>query len=113
MVERADAQLVVHTFNEEENLILFNSEFVFRVWLGFVVVGCLEEGKVSFWIVGHEEGWYQVEVTVVIRSAPFASIPTLTHLFLACELCGKRHGIFANGTKHSQELISEYLTHRE
>ena len=52
-VERADAQLVVHTFNEEENLILFNSEFVVCVWLGFVVVDCLEDSKVSFWIVRH------------------------------------------------------------
>ena len=65
-VERLDAQLVVHTFNEEENLILLNSEFVVCVRLGFVVVGCLKDSKVSFWIVGHVERRYQVKVTAVI-----------------------------------------------
>jgi hypothetical protein len=72
-VLRVGAQLVVHTFDEEENLVLLDSEFFICVWLGFVVVGGLEDGEVGFWIVGHVEEGVRFEVTVVIRSFP--SIP--------------------------------------
>lgn len=65
-VERVDAQLVVYAFDEEENLVLLDSELVARVWLGLVVVGGLEDGEVGFWVVGHVEGRCQVEVTVAI-----------------------------------------------
>ena len=64
--QRAGAQLVVHALDEEQNLVLFESEFVLRVRLGLVVVDGFEDGEVSFWIVGHVEGRFQVEVTGVI-----------------------------------------------
>lgn len=64
--KRADTQLVVHTFDEEENLVFLDSELVICVWLGFVVVDRLEYGKVGFWILGHVEARCQVEVTVAI-----------------------------------------------
>jgi hypothetical protein len=63
---KADTQLVVHTFDEEENLVLLYSEFVVCIWLRLVVVCRLEDGEVVFWIVGHVEGRCQVEVTVAI-----------------------------------------------
>jgi len=55
-MERADAQLVVHTFDEEEKLVLLERKLVVCVWLGLVVVGGLEDGEVGFWVVGHVEG---------------------------------------------------------
>ena len=55
-VERVDAQLVVHAFDQEENLVLFDSKFVFCARLGLVVVGGLEDGDVRLWIVGHVGG---------------------------------------------------------
>ena len=63
---RAGAQLVVHTFDKEENLVLLNGDLFVCVWLGFVVVGGLEDGEVGFWIVGHVEGGVRIKVTVVI-----------------------------------------------
>ena len=64
---RAGAQLVVYTFNEEEDLVLLDSELVVCVWLWLVVVGGLEDGEVSFWIVWHvEESVRFQEVTAVI-----------------------------------------------
>ena len=50
-----DTQLVVHTFDEEENLVLLDSELVVCVRLWLVVVCRLENGEVGFWIVGHVE----------------------------------------------------------
>lgn len=50
------AQLVVYTFNEEEDLVLLDGEFFICIWLRFVVISGLEEGEVCFWIVGHVGG---------------------------------------------------------
>ena len=55
-VERVDAQLVVHAFDKEENLVLLDSKFVVCTWLGLVVVGGLEDSDVRLWIVGHVGG---------------------------------------------------------
>jgi hypothetical protein len=63
---RAGAQLVVHTFNEEENLVLLDSEFFICIRLRFVVVGGLKDGEVGFWIVRHVEVSVRFEVAVVI-----------------------------------------------
>lgn len=48
-----DAQLVVHAFDEEENLVLLDSKFVVCARLWLVVVGGLEDSDVRLWIVGH------------------------------------------------------------
>ena len=64
-VERVDIQLIVYTFNEEENLVLLDGELVIYVRLGLVVVDRLEDSEVGLWIVGHSvEGRCQVEVAV-------------------------------------------------
>ena len=47
-------------------MVLLDGELVFCIWLGFVVVCRLENGEIGFWIVGHVEGRYQVEVAVTI-----------------------------------------------
>lgn len=85
MVGRVDAQLVVHAFYEEEDLVLLDSDFVIRAWLGLVVVDGLEDGEVTFWIVGHVGGGVRLRSQSRFDQSPFASIPYPCAFFLPYE----------------------------